>query len=158
MMKRVHFKNQMIIGIVCVLIGAVVLPAVSSVHISYKTDTQQILADEDWSACGDSFQLCVAVLQKDYDRAIGLMRNIGEAGSVSEVDYIDWPVFRDFRATDQFVEAFTAIFGKEPVNISNIVKQPELDEVFGGEEIELLDQIRDKAKEKSGEEFGSDSI
>ena len=48
MMKRVHLKNQMIIGIICVLIGAVVLPAVSSVHISYKTDTQQILADEDF--------------------------------------------------------------------------------------------------------------
>lgn len=81
---------------------------------------QSILESEDWSACGDNYQLCVAVLKDDFEKAKTLMLRIGSAGSVSEVDYAEWPCFKDFRSSDEFISAFTEIFGSPPSTIEQV--------------------------------------
>ena len=86
----------------------------------YRDKTISILDDEDWSACGDNYNLCVAVLREEFDLAKTLMLRIGASGSVSEIDYIEWPCFKDFRSTDQFIDAFTEVFGKAPTTIEQV--------------------------------------
>ncbi len=79
-----------------------------------------ILDGEDWSACRDNYNLCVAVLREEFDLAKTLMLRIGASGSVSEIDYIEWPCFKHFRTTDQFIDAFTEVFGKAPTTIEQL--------------------------------------
>lgn len=81
---------------------------------------QKILESEDWSACGDNYQLCVAVLKDDFEKAKALMVRIGSTGSVSEVDYAEWPCFKDFRSSDEFISAFTEVFGHPPSTIEQV--------------------------------------
>ncbi|MGX5660865.1 hypothetical protein ACWKWV_14215 [Castellaniella ginsengisoli] len=81
---------------------------------------QRILESEDWSACGDNYQLCVAVLKDDFEKAKRLVLRIGAAGSVGEVDYIEWPCFKDFRTSDEFISAFTEVFGCPPSTIEQV--------------------------------------
>lgn len=74
---------------------------------------QAIVAGEDWSASGQSFQLCVAVLQDRFDDAASIMRRIGRDGEVRDSDYEDWPIFRRFRETSDFLEAYREVFGSQ---------------------------------------------
>jgi hypothetical protein len=89
---------------------------------AYKFSGHQDLCDqrlnkEDWSACNDNFQLCQNVLRDQFDQAAIVMRRIGAQGSVQEIEYLDWPIFRRFRESPQFKECFKDIFGKDPVGI-----------------------------------------
>ncbi len=113
-------------------------------HSKKFDECEKILEQEDWSACGDNYQVCVAVLRKDYEHAARLMKRIGRSGAISEVDYIDWPVFRDFRTTEIFTETFREIFAKEPVNISKLVKEPDIEEILTTEDIELEQEMLGK--------------
>jgi len=75
----------------------------------------QILDAEDWSATSDAFRLSEAVLRENYEQALAMMRRIGASGDVDKGHYREWPVFREFRKTDEFAETFKEIFG-EPFN------------------------------------------
>ncbi len=55
-----------------------------------------VLSDEDWSASGLDFRLCVAVLEDRPSDAADLMRTIGPDESMPETNYQEWPVFRQF--------------------------------------------------------------
>lgn len=79
-----------------------------------------ILDAEDWSASGDNYNLCVAVLRDDFEKAKTLMQRIGASGCVTEVDYAEWPCFKEFRSSDEFVSTFTQIFGNPPSTIEQI--------------------------------------
>lgn len=76
---------------------------------------EKMLADEDWSACREDFQLAVAVLMDREAEAIGVMKSIGRKGKPSEAEYKTWPLFRDFRKTDVFKKTFRQIFSKDLV-------------------------------------------
>lgn len=81
----------------------------------------EILSQYDWSALIDSFQLGNAVLKGDWLSSASLMRNIGSNGSVKKRDYEDWPIFREFRSTPEFLEVYQEVFS-EPfaIDISEI--------------------------------------
>lgn len=85
-----------------------------------KEISVKILESQDWSACGENYQLCVAVLMDDFDKAKKLMLNIGSSGSVNEGSYLEWPCFKVFRESDEFTEAFTEVFGHAPTLIEQI--------------------------------------
>jgi len=72
------------------------------------------LSTMDWSACSDNFSLCVAVLKDNFQEATQLMRRIGKEGAIKRHEYIDWPIFKDFRKSTEFAVAYTDIFGIEP--------------------------------------------
>jgi len=69
----------------------------------------------DRSACGLNFKLCVAVLRNDLIGACDLMEQIGADGSIDEKDYVEWPVFREFRQQECFQTTFEKVFGKPPL-------------------------------------------
>ena len=91
--------------------------------ISYKFSGKnytKILDTEDWSACNTSYQLCVAVLNEDFELAKKYMIKAGKSEEISEVSFLEWPCFRNFRETEYFTEAFIEIFGKQPSYIESI--------------------------------------
>lgn len=79
-----------------------------------------ILNTEDWSACGDNYNICVAVLRDDFEKARSIMLRIGSNGSVSESDYAEWPCFKEFRNTEEFISGFKSVFGHSPTTIRKI--------------------------------------
>jgi hypothetical protein len=85
--------------------------------IAYKwqaknEDCQRLLNSVDWSALSDKFQLAAAVLRDEYDRAAQIMRRIGQSSRPNKAEYRDWPLFRDFRKSDQFKQAFQEVFSE----------------------------------------------
>jgi len=71
----------------------------------------EILEAEDWSASSDKFSLAVAALRDDCDCAAQLMTKLGRDGEMKKEFYEEWPVFREFRKSQPFAEAFEKIFG-----------------------------------------------
>jgi hypothetical protein len=100
---------------------------------------QSILSSQDWSACGDNYNICIAALQDDFDKAKALMNSIGNSGSVSEVDYIEWPCFKEFRETEQFIDGFSEVFGYPPASYEQIDNEI-------AEEENSLDEIDPKSE------------
>lgn len=72
---------------------------------------KKIMRAVDWSAKSDQFRLADAVLREDWPAAAKLVTRIGADGSVSAIDYRDWPLFREFRKQDSFLEAYRSTFG-----------------------------------------------
>jgi hypothetical protein len=98
----------------------------------------EILSKEDWSACGPQFHLAVAVLKDDFVKAARIMTEIGKNGKMRELDYQEWPLFKKFRKTDEFLEAYEKIFSNPFVH---------LEEIFSADEHEHFKQKLDKLKE-----------
>lgn len=91
-------------------------------HDKNKEKSNKIINSVDWSSCADQFQLCVAVLKEDYDKATLIMKRMGKDGSIQEADYLDWPVFREFRKDQKFSDTFHSVFGKPPSNTAEFIK------------------------------------
>lgn len=89
-------------------------------HSGEEGTCNKILDSEDWSACGDNFKLCHATLKKDFKTALSIMQRIGKNGSVTESAYLEWPVLRELREQPEFPVIYKEIFGKEPVNTSEL--------------------------------------
>ena len=76
-----------------------------------QRECKRILSSRDWSACEKRFKLAVAVLQENWDEASSIMIAMGKS-EISEREYEEWPLFKEFRETKQFLEAFEKIFSK----------------------------------------------
>lgn len=72
-----------------------------------------LLVEEDWSVLADKFRLAVAALKEEWEVAGKLMEKIGDKGDFNIHCYRDWPLFRWFRKTDEFKEAYKNVFGEE---------------------------------------------
>lgn len=73
-----------------------------------------ILDAEDWSDCGDNFKMAVAVLKEEFSEAEEIFRTLGaEAKGIGRVGYETWPLFRDFRKSEHFRNAFKDIYGED---------------------------------------------
>lgn len=78
-----------------------------------KSKCAEILATQDWTAASDAYQLAELVLTEKYEHAAKVMRKIGNDSYPHKADYLHWPLFRDFRKTEQFSTAFKAVFGDD---------------------------------------------
>lgn len=89
----------------------------------------ETLGREDWSASIRDYRLCVAVLREEFDDAAKLMREIGRTGEMVDVaGYQDWPIFREFRKTSQFSDAFKDVYGETfEARIASEVELPKLE-------------------------------
>jgi hypothetical protein len=91
---------------------------------------KEIIAETDWSACNLEFQLASSVLLEQFDVAADLMRKIGENGDVKKEHYKDWPVFKDFRHTPQFLSTYESIYGSllepvQPLSENDMLNEPD---------------------------------
>jgi len=102
----------------------------------------RLLGEQDWSAAGTDFRLAVAVLGDRFDEAADIMKSIGPDESMPETNYQEWPVFREFRKSQQFADAFEAVFGKAFVSIETTVRDDERERQQAA-----LDQLREMLKD-----------
>lgn len=77
-----------------------------------KTDKcNELLGQEDWSACETRFRLAVDVLQDDFKSAAACMRKL-DKNDMHDIDYKDWPIFKEFRKSEDFLKAFQEVYSK----------------------------------------------
>lgn len=80
-------------------------------------ECKSIVHAKDWSACSDKFKIAKEALLDNFDEVVKLMRKIGSDGEVTKLHYKIWPLFSEFRKTEQFLDAFEEIFKEEYVEI-----------------------------------------
>lgn len=94
--------------------------------IAYKwngnnEDCLSIINSEDWSAIDSKYKLAVFVLRDEFEAAKELMIDIGN--KFAEEDYKTWPLFKEFRKSKIFQDAFLGIY-KKPFNSETVkIKQ-----------------------------------
>ena len=72
----------------------------------------EIISSIDWSACSDKFKLVSQILLNDFDNAIVAMQKLGaNDDEITKEAYRDWPVFKEFRDSPQFLETYEKVFG-----------------------------------------------
>jgi hypothetical protein len=73
---------------------------------------REVLDHIDWTAAINDFKLARAVIRDEYDQAELLMQRIGKKGElIQETSYHTWPLFREFRETEQFSRAYAVVYG-----------------------------------------------
>lgn len=86
--------------------------AISLKALGKKEAAKNVLDKKDWSATIYDFRLAYQVLIENYKEAKELMIKIGQEGDLlNEVSYHDWPLFKDFRDTDEFFEGYKKVYG-----------------------------------------------
>lgn len=84
-------------------------------------ECRKLLKNEDWSAKGQDFQICVAVLLEEYERAVQIMKSIGRDGIITAEAYRDWPMFRLARKEQSFLDGYRETFGEDMKIGENVV-------------------------------------
>jgi len=70
------------------------------------------LAEVDWSASIPEFRMAVEILSDRFQDAADVMRKIGKRGELfTEHNCHTWPLFRDFRQSNEFAKAYEEVFG-----------------------------------------------
>ena len=78
-----------------------------------QTKCLEFLDKIDTSALGLEFRLAEAILRIDYQRAAAIMRQLGDDHeTITRFAYSDWPIFEQFRDSEDFLEAYEEIFGE----------------------------------------------
>ncbi len=80
---------------------------------------KRIIASEDWSATQAAFRLAVAVILDNFDEANNIVREIGKEGKVTKLDYREWPLFRGYRKSEDFIKTFEEVF-EEPFHLAQV--------------------------------------
>ena len=76
-------------------------------------EAKKKLKEMDWTGCLSEFMLAEAVLMERYEDAGNIMKLIGEKGVlISEPSYHMWPLFREFRGTEIFLQTYENIYGR----------------------------------------------
>ena len=108
-----------------------------------KEKCEALLKRFDWSATGYEFKLAVAVLNKENDNAAKLLKIVIGAGDLSEENIVEWPLFKEFRKTEQFLSTFKDLFNKDYAQQEELVKEEfknHMDNVFSFQD----DSVDDK--------------
>jgi hypothetical protein len=104
---------------------------------------KDLLAEVDWSSSLPEFKLAVAVLRDDIVGSVEAMKKVGKEGELlNEVSYYSWPLFRNFRLTKEFQEAFQEIYGRPFVELAEQAIDAEIkapSEVEQTVPVELMD-------------------
>jgi hypothetical protein len=72
----------------------------------------KLLDTVDWSAAHPKFVVAQTVLRGDFEKSANIMSAMTPE-MVSEDAFRTWPVFREFRASTEFANAFKKLFGKD---------------------------------------------
>lgn len=113
--------------------------------IEQEQASKNVLDKKDWSATSYDFKLAYAILTRNYQEAKDIMIRIGVEGDIiSELSYHDWPLFRDFRDSEEFLSGYEKVYGYQySYKLSEIAedKKAEVDEA--------VDSILDVAEDTS---------
>ena len=73
----------------------------------------EVLKKEEWSSSRDNFRLALLVLSGQFQEASRLMTKMGAGGDVAREDYDQWPLFKEFRQSENYREAYRNLFGED---------------------------------------------
>jgi hypothetical protein len=94
---------------------------------------RQLLAGQDWTAVGTTIKLAVLVLQDKFVEAEALMGRLGKEDLELQVGFASWPIFKEFRKSQEFANGFKALYGKEFGAQSKVeVSKDDMDSQIGG--------------------------
>ncbi|MFZ3144012.1 hypothetical protein [Psychrobacter glacincola] len=115
--------------------------------INKKKEAKNLLDTKDWSATLLDFKLAYAVINFEYDEAQEIMNKIGKVGElVVEIAYHDWPLFREFRESEQFLSGYESVYGYPYLSKVKEIAEANKNEVeFLHEEILVEDYIIEPA-------------
>lgn len=87
---------------------------------------KEIMSGCDWSAKGDEFKMANAVLLDDWKESVALMKKLGAKHEmINKHAYKDWPLFKEFRETEEFLTTYKEIFEEDFV--VNVKKSEDLE-------------------------------
>lgn len=94
-----------------------------------KEKCKEIIEGIDWSGTDLKFRMANKVLLEEYEDAIEIMKSIGKNDEMLYA-YSEWPLFNNFRKTDQFKDTYKEIYGYEyqytetnPTNWEDVVQE-----------------------------------
>lgn len=74
----------------------------------------KIVNGTDWSAYSNTFKLASSVLLDDFENASEIMKGIGANDKdMTKTSYKDWPIFKEFRKTQLFLNTYSEVFEEE---------------------------------------------
>lgn len=103
-----------------------------------KEKSNQIVRERCWSALDVKYRLAEAVLLENFEEAKKLMHMIGK-NQVFQINYQEWPLFRKFRKTNEFMNTYEEIYGEPFV-------YEEMKELESSESFEITKEVRDNVK------------
>lgn len=119
--------------------------AIAVRQINGVAAAKRILEKKDWSSVIYDFRLARAVLVEDYDSAKGFMLKIGKIGElIRDEAYHDWPLFKDFRETPQFLEGYEEVYGYKYLS--------KLSEIVSDAQVVADQHIVDEEKDMEGQD------
>lgn len=75
---------------------------------------QELLAEEDFSACSSELKCPKYALEDNLDKVCEMMRSCGKDSEILKPEqYRTWPIFKGVRDKDKFRETFKSIFGED---------------------------------------------
>lgn len=78
-----------------------------------RTDqAEEVIKSISWSTLADQYRLAHACLTDNWSDAANLMRKVDTDGSIGPREYQEWPIFKDFRQTDEFLEIYAELHGE----------------------------------------------
>jgi len=72
-----------------------------------------IMTEVDWSASQTHFVLCKDVLLNDFKSAVVHLKESIKNKEITKDQIVEWPIFKDFRKSELFINAFENEYGKE---------------------------------------------
>lgn len=79
------------------------------------------LLRQEWTALTPVFRLGALVLQRRFAEAAAVLPQAVSVDGLTEATFVQWPIFREFRATDEFRTAFRAVFGRDYASVESSV-------------------------------------
>lgn len=121
--------------------------------IAYKfsgkeKEMNDVLSTDDWSACGENFEIAILVLNNEIDKAAKLMKIIGTEGKVRKEDYASWPLFKEFRKSKEFLQSYRELFGDDFILTEN-KENNDVIENAGGDNLKIDNKKRAKVTSKN---------
>ena len=78
-----------------------------------EQEARKVLDSIEWSALSNNFKLARAVLIDDFELAQKIMFKIGnDEETISRLHYREWPIFKEFRKSNEFLEAYEKIYNE----------------------------------------------
>ncbi len=86
--------------------------AVALNNLNRHDEAIALIDKYDWSTQGPLFLLPISVLRHSWKKAEHIMSDLGKDEPFDEDNYRTWPIFKEFRETQEFRRAYKKVYGK----------------------------------------------
>jgi hypothetical protein len=94
--------------------------AVAKRELGEGAEVKKILDAVDWSAKSEEFRFANVVLKSDWKACAVIMKSMGSNSYLGKEEYRTWPLFNEFRLTEEFQKTFSEVFGIRYVEYEQI--------------------------------------